>query len=83
MNLIPQAAQRLTPAAPKVQRRIVGGHRIVLNATLDAARKLDPRTLVRKPVIFVTEVVATLVTVLFIRDLAAGAGAAFSGQISA
>ena len=36
---------------------------------LDAFRKLDPRALVRNPVIFVTEVVAALVTVFFVRDL--------------
>jgi K+-transporting ATPase ATPase B chain len=45
--------------------------------------KLDPRQLVRNPVIFVTEVVAALVTVLFLRDLATGGDAAFSGQIAA
>jgi K+-transporting ATPase ATPase B chain len=45
--------------------------------------KLDPRKLVRNPVIFVTEVVAALVTVLFLRDLATGGDAAFSGQIAA
>ncbi len=46
--------------------------------------KLDPRQLVRNPVIFVTEVVAALVTVLFARDLALGAeDTVFSGQIAA
>jgi K+-transporting ATPase ATPase B chain len=48
-----------------------------------AFAKLDPRQLVRNPVIFVTEVVAALVTVLFLRDLATGGDAAFSGQIAA
>jgi K+-transporting ATPase ATPase B chain len=49
----------------------------------DAIRKLDPRQLVRNPVIFVTEVVAVLVTVMFVRDLFADLGAApFSGQIA-
>jgi K+-transporting ATPase ATPase B chain len=48
-----------------------------------AFAKLDPRQLVRNPVIFVTEVVAALVTVLFLRDLSTGGGAAFSGQIAA
>ena len=50
----------------------------------DAIRKLDPRQLMRNPVIFVTEVVAALVSVLWIRDLATGTGQAwFSGQIVA
>ena len=46
---------------------------ILRQAVLDALRKLNPGDLVRNPVIFVTEVVALLVTVLFVRDLATGA----------
>lgn len=45
--------------------------------------KLDPRQMVRNPVIFVTEVVAALVTVFFLRDLVVGGDAVFSGQIAA
>lgn len=57
---------------------------ILFPAMRDAVRKLDPRLLVRNPVIFVTEAVAAVVTVLFLRDLAGGgAGAGFSGQIAA
>ncbi|MBN8998489.1 MAG: potassium-transporting ATPase subunit KdpB [Rhizobiales bacterium] len=56
---------------------------ILLPALASAFAKLDPRTLVRNPVIFVTEVVAALVTVFFVRDLFAGSGAGFSGQIEA
>jgi K+-transporting ATPase ATPase B chain len=53
-------------------------------AALDALRKLDPRKLAKNPVIFVTEAVSLLVTLLFVRDLAAGDGTAlFSGQIAA
>ncbi len=40
----------------------------------DAFVKLDPRHLIRNPVMFVVEVLAFVVTILFIRDLAAGAG---------
>lgn len=58
--------------------------KILVPAARDAVRKLDPRQLVRNPVIFVTEVVATVVTVLFIRDLiVAPTDAGFSGQIAA
>ncbi len=46
-------------------------------------RKLSPRHMVRNPVMFVTEVVAALVTILFVRDFLVGDGAAFSGQIAA
>jgi K+-transporting ATPase ATPase B chain len=57
---------------------------ILLPAARDAVLKLDPRQLLRNPVIFVTEVVATVVTLLFLRDLATGgADAGFSGQIAA
>src|SRR6187549_345672 len=41
-------------------------------AILDSFRKLDPRSMVRNPVMFAVEVVATLTTVLFIRDLVNG-----------
>jgi K+-transporting ATPase ATPase B chain len=57
---------------------------IILPAARDAFVKLDPRQLLRNPVIFVTEAVAAVVTVLFLRDLVIGsAHAGFSGQIAA
>jgi K+-transporting ATPase ATPase B chain len=52
-------------------------------AIVDALRKLDPRVMVRNPVMFTVEVVATLTTVLFIRDLVTGGGGlGFSFQIN-
>lgn len=57
---------------------------IVLQAARDAVIKLDPRQLMRNPVIFVTEVVAALVTFLWLRDLIQATGEPFfSGQIAA
>jgi potassium-transporting ATPase ATP-binding subunit len=57
---------------------------IVRRASVDALRKLDPRRLARNPVIFVTEVVSAVVTLIFLRDIAAQSGAAlFTGQIAA
>jgi K+-transporting ATPase ATPase B chain len=51
-------------------------------ALLGSIRKLDPRAMIRNPVMFVVEVVAALTTVLFLRDLATGgADLLFSGQI--
>ncbi|KQO68539.1 potassium-transporting ATPase subunit KdpB [Methylobacterium sp. Leaf89] len=51
-------------------------------ALVGSIRKLDPRIMIRNPVMFVVEVVAVLTTVLFVRDLATGAsGLGFSGQI--
>jgi len=57
---------------------------ILLPAVGQAFAKLDPRQLVRNPVIFVTEAVAAVVTLLFLRDLVSNNGnALFSGQIAA
>ena len=57
---------------------------ILRRAIVDAFRKLDPRQLARNPVIFVTEAVSAVVTILFIRDLVTHNGVAlFSGQIAA
>jgi len=53
-------------------------------ALRDALVKLDPRRLMRNPVIFVTEIVALLVTALWAQEMLTGIGApAFSGQIAA
>lgn len=57
---------------------------IIRRASIDAVRKLDPRQLARNPVMFVTEVVSAVVTLLFLRDLAGQTGSAlFTGQIGA
>ncbi|WP_029351003.1 potassium-transporting ATPase subunit KdpB [Bosea sp. 117] len=56
---------------------------LILRAARDAFVKLNPAVLMRNPVIFVTEVVAALVTVLFVRDVIAGNPLAFTGQIMA
>ena len=46
--------------------------KILVPAIGGAFRKLDPRLMIRNPVMFVVEVVASLTTILFLRDLAAG-----------
>jgi K+-transporting ATPase ATPase B chain len=52
-------------------------------AVLDALRKLDPRVMIHNPVMFTVEVVATLTTILFIRDLVMGhGGLGFALQIN-
>jgi potassium-transporting ATPase ATP-binding subunit len=48
----------------------------------DAFKKLNPATLWRNPVMFTVEIVSAATTILFVRDLFAGSGASFSGQIS-
>ena len=51
-------------------------------AIRDAFIKLDPRKLIRNPVMFVTAIVAALSTVLWLRGLAGGTGnPAFEGQL--
>ncbi|WP_375451327.1 potassium-transporting ATPase subunit KdpB [uncultured Devosia sp.] len=56
---------------------------ILLPAFRDAFIKLDPRQLLRNPVIFVTEVVAVLVTLLWVQELVSRTGTPlFSGQIA-
>ncbi len=57
---------------------------IIVPAVKNAFIKLNPRQLMRNPVIFVTEIVAAVVTIFFIRDLILNDGTAvFSGQIAA
>src|ERR1700754_2512828 len=57
--------------------------KILVPAIGASFRKLDPRVMMRNPVMFVVEVVATLTTILFIRDLITGAGNyGFSFQIN-
>ena len=36
--------------------------------------KLDPRVLIKNPVMFVVEIVAALTTIIFVRELIAGGG---------
>src|SRR5262245_30630902 len=47
---------------------------IVWPAIGSAFVKLDPRTLVKNPVIFVLEIVTALTTIVLIRDLVTGGG---------
>ena len=51
---------------------------LLMTAIVESLRKLDPRTLMRNPVMFVVEIVALLTTVLVIRDavIHEGTGAA-------
>jgi K+-transporting ATPase ATPase B chain len=55
---------------------------IISRASLDAVAKLNPVTLMRNPVIFVTEIVAVLTTVVGVQNAFSGAPAAFAFVIS-
>jgi K+-transporting ATPase ATPase B chain len=75
-----------TFAVTKAAKLSLFDRAIVERAVLDSFRKLNPRTLLRNPVMFVVEVVAAVTTFLFLRDLIAGGPAAapiFVGQIAA
>src|SRR5229473_3405000 len=56
--------------------------KIVLPAFGSAFAKLDPRAMIKNPVMFVVEIVAALTTVIFVRDLfTGGANLGFTFQI--
>jgi potassium-transporting ATPase ATP-binding subunit len=56
--------------------------KILIQAIGSAFAKLDPRALIKNPVMFVVEVVAALTTVIFLRDLAtSGENLGFTFQI--
>ena len=57
---------------------------ILADALTESVHKLHPRRLARNPVMFVVAIVATLATVLFLRDVATdGPSLGFSGQVVA
>src|SRR6202047_4430465 len=62
---------------------------LIVPAIWTSFRKLDPRTLVKNPVMFCVEIVSVLTTIFLVRDLIVGSGtvigtnALFSGQITA
>ena len=56
--------------------------KIVGPAIGDSFKKLDPRLMIKSPVMFVVEVVAALTTVIFLRDVVTGgANLGFTFQI--
>ena len=56
--------------------------KIVMPAIISSIAKLDPRIMIKNPVMFVVEIVAALTTVIFARELiTAGENLAFTFQI--
>jgi K+-transporting ATPase ATPase B chain len=67
----------------KAQKLSIWDPALVRVALGDAFRKLDPRTMVKNPVMFVVEVGAVLTTILLVRDLLGGVeGIGFELQIT-
>jgi potassium-transporting ATPase ATP-binding subunit len=81
MKMIARRRPRLVLQAPGI---VLFDTKIAIQAARVAVRKLDPRSLIRNPIMFVVEVVAVLATLVFLRDLSAGdGGAGLVGQIAA
>src|SRR5579859_7326522 len=77
----------ITPlgTAPAQRKRAVAGvsSEILLGAVGESFRKLNPRTLMRNPVMFVVEIVSALTTIIMIRDIAIGnGGILFTAQLA-
>jgi K+-transporting ATPase ATPase B chain len=67
----------------KAKARALADPAIMFPAVWDAIKKLNPRSMARNPVMFVVEIVATLTTVLLVRDIVNGTGNhLFSFQIN-
>ncbi len=78
------------PRAPKVRTKAPGAKSIfdpgiVKTASVDAIKKLNPRTMMRNPVMFIVEVGSVLTTYLFIRDFSDNDAKqnAFAGLVTA
>ena len=72
--------------AMKLQKKVTASTmldpKILVPAIKSAFVKLDPRLMIKNPVMFVVEVVAALTTVIFLRDLVTGgANLGFTFQI--
>ena len=72
--------------AMKLQKKVTASAmldpKILVPAIKSAFVKLDPRLMIKSPVMFVVEVVAALTTVIFLRDLVTGgANLGFTFQI--
>ena len=60
---------------PPTRRRVASSildSAILVPAIWQSAIKLDPRVMIRRPVMFVVELVAALTTIIFVRDLVTG-----------
>jgi len=81
-----------SPPADLIKRHVrplaILDRSLIVPAIWASFRKLDPRTLVKNPVMFCVEIVSVLTTIFFLRDLIVGGGtvvganALFSGQIT-
>ena len=89
-TIIPDAPDvRDTRRPPKIRRKksaskSIFDRAIVGTASIDAVRKLHPRTMYRNPVMFIVEVGSVITTAVFIRDFSSSTAQenAFAGLVS-
>jgi K+-transporting ATPase ATPase B chain len=90
MTATPIEAPAPETRPPKVRRRPSGASSlfepaIVRRASIDSFKKLNPRTMMRNPVMFIVEVGSVLTTILFFQKLpsASASDSVFTGLVSA
>src|SRR6267142_2254066 len=81
-RLLESTAMETMKLQKKVTASAMLDPKIVVPAIRAAFAKLDPRLMIKNPVMFVVEIVAALTTVIFLRNLVTGGeGLAFTFQI--
>jgi K+-transporting ATPase ATPase B chain len=66
----------------KVKKQAIWNTQIVTRALVDSFKKLNPRTMMKNPVMFVVEVGSVITTLIVIRDIANGSPVGFGLQIT-
>src|SRR4030043_1045718 len=56
--------------------------KLIIQALKNSVRKLDPRVMIKNPVMFVVEIVSVITLLITLRDLFAGGDFGFNGQVS-
>jgi K+-transporting ATPase ATPase B chain len=69
--------------AERARRLSIWDRAIVSEAITDSFRKLDPRTQIKNPVMFIVEIGSLVATIIWIQELVGGAGQPlFTGQVA-
>ena len=79
--MITTTPQQAQPTARGFRARPLFDPPIVKRAIWDSFRKLNPRTLIKNPVIFVVEIVSVVVTIRIVSDIVNGGPIAFDTAI--
>ena len=82
-DAIPESPAQSSPDKKSPDKKSMFDPAIVRGALRDCFIKLDPRTMVRNPVMFIVEVGSVICTLLFFRDLGSSTGKEnlFSGLV--